>query len=146
MVLLEAHRDPLRHFQVLLEARLRAAGLRGTQPLLGQEQVIGKQNQNHHTPGLIKLVVRQARENNEIKIYERNRSHHSSLANNSSTQDANLQHLETMGMHAIYLFRFHIASCKILHAVHEAVLRHLVVGPQELLELPQQRQNFILEQ
>lgn len=34
-----------------------------------------------------------------------------------------------------YLVGLHVPSGEVLDAVHEAVLRHLVVGPQELLEL-----------
>lgn len=45
-----------------------------------------------------------------------------------------------------YLLRFHIAGSKVFYAVHEAVLRHLVVRPKELLELQRQWQNnFKLE-
>lgn len=35
----------------------------------------------------------------------------------------------------VYLFGFHVSAGEVFHTVHEAVLRHLVVGPQKLFKL-----------
>lgn len=41
----------------------------------------------------------------------------------------------------VYLIRFHVSAGEVFDAVHEAVLRHLVVRSQELLELQREQRN-----
>lgn len=104
VVLLEAHGNPLGHLQVLLETRLRAAGLRDTNKTTigsGAANNLQAEPEPPHPRTNYRMVGQTAKRErwhhttSALMSETFSQHHHSSSANHSSTEDAHLQLLWT---------------------------------------------------